>query len=343
MQVLVDVRLEVGSQTERIVVEAAAPQLQTQSSSVGAVVDNRTIINMPLIDRRAAQLARLNGFVVQNGNGSNFTMAGGRGDNSMWLIDGANAQNVLLGVQTLSFDPPIEALQEFNVSISNYAAELGRTGGGVVQMTTKSGTNEFHGSAYEYLRNDALDARTFFSETKPKLRYNLFGASLGGPIRKDRTHFFFSYEGRRQIDENARLQNVPTPAEVRGDFSASSRIIRDPAAAGRPPFPGNIIPTSRLDPIGQSTRSILSRAERCGARFRRCELSLESGRPQPAERLCRPHRSRFQCRRPYLRPAAGQQRKQSSNTAPGRSRPPIHSPADARTATTTCRAHGSTI
>jgi hypothetical protein len=255
-QILVEVRLEVGSQTERIVVEAVAPQLQTQSSSVGAVVDNRTIINMPLIDRRAAQLARLNGFVVQNGNGSNFTMAGGRGDNSMWLIDGANAQNVLLGVQTLSFDPPIEALQEFNVSISNYAAELGRTGGGVVQMTTKSGTNQIHGSAYEYLRNDALDARTFFSDTKPILRYNLFGASLGGPVRKDRTHFFFSYEGRRQIDQNARLQNVPTSAEVRGDFSVGSRIVRDPAATGRPPFPGNVIPPARLDPIGRQLAAL---------------------------------------------------------------------------------------
>lgn len=255
-QLAIDIRLEVGSQAEKIVVEAVAPQLQTQSSSVGAVVDNRTIVNMPLINRRAAQLARLNGFIVQNGNGSNFTMAGGRGDNSMWLIDGGNAQNVLLGVQTLNFDPPIEALQEFNVSISNYAAELGRTGGGVVQMTTKSGTNQFHGSAYEYLRNDALDARTFFSEAKPKLRYNLFGASLGGPIFRDRTHFFFSYEGRRQIDADARLQNIPTPEEVRGDFSQSNRIIRDPAAAGRPPFPGNVIPASRLDPLGRQLAAL---------------------------------------------------------------------------------------
>jgi len=165
----IDIPLELGAQTERIVVEAAAPQLQTETSVVGAVVDNRTIVNMPLINRRAAQLARLTGFVVQNGNGSNFIMAGGRGDNANWTIDGANAQNVLLGVQTLNFDPPVESLQEFNVSVSNYSAELGRTGGGVVQMTTKSGTNEFHGSAYEYFRNDALDARSFFAATMPKL------------------------------------------------------------------------------------------------------------------------------------------------------------------------------
>src|SRR5574341_1347015 len=123
----IDIMLEVGAQTERVVVEATAPQLRSETSAVGVVIDNRTIVNMPLINRRAAQLARLQGFVVQNGTGSNFTMAGGRGNNANWQIDGANAQNVLLGVQTLSFDPPIEALQEFNVSISNYAAELGRT------------------------------------------------------------------------------------------------------------------------------------------------------------------------------------------------------------------------
>jgi Carboxypeptidase regulatory-like domain len=250
MQVRIDVKLEIGTVSDRVVVEAAAPLLQSESSAVGAVVENRTIINMPLIDRRAAQLARLNGFVVQVGTGSNFTMAGGRGDNSMWLIDGGNAQNVLLGVQTLTFDPPIESLHEFNVSISNYAAELGRTGGGIVQLTTKSGTNQLHGSAYEYLRNDALDARNFFAASKPKLRYNLFGASVGGPIRQDKMHYFFNYEGLRVKSEATRILNIPTSAEVRGDFSASAVVIRDPAAPGRPQFPGNIIPASRLDPIG---------------------------------------------------------------------------------------------
>ena len=127
----VDVRLEVGSQSERITVEASASQLQTESATVGAVVENRTIVNMPLINRRAAQLARLTGFVVQVGTGSNFAMGGGRGNNTNWRIDGSNVQNVLVGDQGLNFDPPIESLQEFSVSISNYSAELGRTGGGV--------------------------------------------------------------------------------------------------------------------------------------------------------------------------------------------------------------------
>ncbi|MBM3767107.1 MAG: TonB-dependent receptor [Acidobacteria bacterium] len=246
----VDVRLEVGSQAERITVEASVSQLQTESATVGAVVENRTIVNMPLINRRAAQLARLTGFVVQVGTGSNFAMGGGRGNNTNWRIDGGNVQNVLVGDQGLNFDPPIESLQEFSVSISNYSAELGRTGGGVVQMTTKSGTNQFHGSAYEYLRNDAFDARTFFAAAKTPLRYNLFGASFSGPIRKDKTHFFFNYEGRRTKSGSTFIHNVPTPAEKTGDFSANPIAIRDPEATGRPPFPGNRIPASRLDPIG---------------------------------------------------------------------------------------------
>src|SRR5262245_25504610 len=130
-----DVKLEIGAVTESVSVEASTPQLRTENSSVGAVIHNETIANMPLVGRRAAQLARLNGFVVQAGTGSTFAMAGGRGDNANWTIDGGNAQNILLGVATLTFDPPIDSLEEFNVEISNYKAEMGRTGGGVVQMT----------------------------------------------------------------------------------------------------------------------------------------------------------------------------------------------------------------
>jgi len=251
----IDVRLEVGTQAERIVVEASVPQLQTETSVVGAVVENRTIANLPLINRRAAQLARMTGFVVQIGTGANFAMAGGRGNNTNWRIDGSNVQNVLVGDQGLNFDPPIESLQEFNVSVSNYSAELGRTGGGVVQMTTKGGTNQFHGSAYEYIRNDALDARTFFAADKTPLRYNLYGASFSGPIRRDKTHFFFNYEGRREARGQTLIHNVPTAAEKAGDFSANALVIRDPEAAGRAPFPGNRIPANRFDPIGRQLAS----------------------------------------------------------------------------------------
>lgn len=264
--VRIDFTLDVGTIAESVTIEASAPLLSSDNSSVGSVVRNSTIASMPLIDRRAAQLARLNGFVVQNGNGSNFAMAGGRGNNAMWTIDGGNAQNILLGVATLVYDPPVESLEEFNVEISNYKAELGRSGGGYVQMTTKSGTNALHGSLYEFLRNDKLDGRNFFAASRPKLRYNQFGASLGGPIRKDRTFFFANYEGLRIRREQTILASVPSAAETRGDFSGLTTPVRDPQTGL--PFPGNIIPTSRLDPVGAGIAALYPSPNVGGARSR---------------------------------------------------------------------------
>ncbi|MGH9840448.1 MAG: TonB-dependent receptor domain-containing protein [Blastocatellia bacterium] len=246
----VDVTLEVGAVTDVVNIAATAPILQTENASVGTVIRNESIVNLPLVGRRAAQLARLSGFVVQQGTGSRFAMAGGRGDNSNWMIDGGNAQNVLLGVATLSFDPPIDALQEFSVEISNYKAELGRTGGGVVQMTTKSGTNRFHGTASEFLRNDALDARNFFAAVKPVLRYNQFGGSIGGPIKRDKTFFFFNYEGIRRKTQNTRIVSVPSQAEINGDFSATNITPLDPLTGQA--FPNKRIPANRIDPVGQA-------------------------------------------------------------------------------------------
>ena len=250
LPVRIDISMEVGATSDSISVVATAPLLQSETSAVGAVVENSTIANMPLIDRRAAQLARLSGFMSTNGTAGQFSIAGGRGNNTMWMMDGGNAQNMALGTQTLNVDPPVEALQEFNVAVSNYSAELGRTGGGVIQMTTKSGTNQLHGSAYEFLRNDKLDARSFFSADKTVYRYNLFGASIGGPIRKNKTMFFYNYEGLRNKSETPTFKNIPTTDEVKGDFSANKTVIRDPSTAARNPFPGNIIPVSRFDSIG---------------------------------------------------------------------------------------------
>lgn len=262
----VDLQLEVGTVAESVTVEADAPLLNTDTSSLGSVVNNNSIANLPLVGRRAAQLVRLNGFVVQNGSGSTFAIAGGRGDNAMWTIDGGNAQNILLGVATLNFDPPVESLEEFSVETANFKAELGRTGGGYIQMTTRSGTNRFHGSAYEFLRNDALDARNFFSETKPTLRYNQFGASFSGPIRRDKTFFFFNYEGIRNNRQNTLLANVPTTAEINGDFSSSSTVVRDPLTNA--PFAGNVIPTDRLDPVGTAIAELYPAPNVAGARSR---------------------------------------------------------------------------
>ena len=251
----VNVVLAVGAVAQTVDVDATVPLLQSQSSAVEDVVENQTIVNMPLIDRRSSQLQRLSGFVVGNGTGSGATFAvgGGRGNNANYLVDGGNVQNLLLGVPTLMFDPPIESVQEFNLSISDYAAELGRSGGAVVQMTTKSGTNSFHGAAYEYFRNDDLQARPYFAKTNPELRYNLFGASIGGPIKKDKTQFFFNYEGRRQTTSVTQIINVPTPAELTGDFSAFSTPVIDPNTGKQAIYNGklNVLPPGELDPVAQ--------------------------------------------------------------------------------------------
>ncbi|MCI0746953.1 MAG: TonB-dependent receptor [Verrucomicrobia subdivision 3 bacterium] len=243
----IDISLELGDVAESVVVNDEVPLLKTESSSVGNIVQNKTIANMPLINRRAAQLVRLSGFVVQRGEGSQFQIAGGRSDNAMWTLDGGSTQNILLGVASLNFDPPIEALEEMNVEVANYKAEMGRSGGGFIQMTTKSGTNQFHGALYEYLRNDALDSRHFFATDKQTLRRNQFGWALGGPIVRDRTFFFASQEFTRQTTANPRIENIPSLAERRGDFSGLT-TIRDPSTGLA--VPGNIIPASQIDPVG---------------------------------------------------------------------------------------------
>ena len=253
----VDVTLQVGLETQTVNVEASLPLLETETSAVAGVVENKSITDLPLIDRRSAQLQRLNGFVVQTNSGANatFAIAGGRSNNADYTVDGGTVQNLLIGVPTLIFDPPVESVQEFNVSISTYAAELGRSGGGVVQMTTKSGTNSFHGAAYEYVRNTALQARPEFATSNPILHYNLFGASVGGPIKKDKTQFFFNYEGRRQTIATPQSLTVPNAQELTGNFNGIidpktgvQVVIKNPLTGQV--FANNIIPTSSQDSVG---------------------------------------------------------------------------------------------
>lgn len=250
---VLDVRLEIGSVAESVVVSAETPLLAADSSAISTLVENATIRNMPLASRRIGSLIRLMGNVTFGSEASwegitNFSIAGGRGRQQIWQLDGGNLQGVMLVTGIASVAPPVEAMEEFRIQANGYPAEFGRSTGGFISMTTKSGTNQFHGSLYEFLRNDAFDARNFFSATKPPLRYNVFGGTVGGPIRRDRTFFFFSYEGTRRRDGVTRILNVPTAQEVRGDFSATPGTLLDPANGQ--PFPGKMIPASRLDPVG---------------------------------------------------------------------------------------------
>ena len=271
----VDITLDIGQLSDVINVSASAPLLESESGALGQLIENKMILNMPIQSRRIGALVRLMGNVTFTGESGGqsipiFAVAGGRSYNQMWNLDGGAAQNQTNGSPQLSLNPPNEALQEFKVLTNNYPAEYGRSGSGYIVMTTKAGTNEFHGAAYEWLRNDKLNARTFFSAAKAPLRYNIFGGSIGGPIRKNKTFFFFNYEGGRRRTGVTVVKTVPNPAEINGDFSARTDIkVLDPATrvgtTAAQPFAGNLIPASRLDPIGKAFAALYPAPNQPGA------------------------------------------------------------------------------
>jgi hypothetical protein len=198
------------------------------------------------------------------------SLAGGRADQQQWMLDGVNASNVAMESPQALFNPPVESVQEIRIQQSGYSAEFGNSSSGVILTTTKSGDNKYRGNAYEYLRNDQLDARNFFAATRPPLRWNTFGFTFGGPIRipklyngKNRSFFFTSLEWQRQRIGAVRNITVPTLPERAGDFSATRNAsgqqltIFDPNTSPRTPFPGNVIPANRVDPVGRALAAFL--------------------------------------------------------------------------------------
>ena len=262
--IAVDLVLAVGQQNQSINVEASAGMTETQTSSQAQVVGHRYIDNLPLPNRSANSLVNLAPGVVMvdPGQGAEnypvFSVAGGRVRNQSFTLDGGSIGNVVgLARPSQVASLPLDALEEFRIISNSYAAEYGHSTGGIVALSTRSGTNQFHGSLFEYLRNDALDARNFFAREKPPLRLNQFGAALGGPIRKDKTHFFVSWERTRQTSSDAVLSTVPTLAERGGDFSALPARIYDPFSLAdevKQPFAGNIIPFDLIDPVARAAR-----------------------------------------------------------------------------------------
>ena len=273
----VNAQLEVGDVTEVVTVEASVPLLDSATSSVGQFIEREQVMNMPLASRRSASLVRLMGNVSYRSEDGGeqvpkFSMAGGRSQNQMWTLDGSVVQNMSIGVQQLALNPPAESLQEFKAEQSNYSAEHGRSGGGFILMTTRSGTNDMHGAAYEFFRNDAMDSRSFFQDEIAPLRYNIFGGSLGGPVKKNKAFFFFNYEGSRRRDGvTYSSDDVPVIAEKGGDFSGRSSTLFDPltpstSGSGRfDPFPNNIIPTSRFDPLANEIVKLYPNPNASGA------------------------------------------------------------------------------
>ena len=275
-----DQKLTVGNVTETIAVTSRTPAVETQSSHVSQIVERSMIEGMPLPNRSAAAMIVLSpgATVIDPGSGGEnlpiFSVGGGRARNQQFALDGGNVTNITgLAVPQNQAALPMEAMQEFRVITNNYAAEFGHSAGGVVTMSTRSGTNELHGSVFEYMRNNALDARNFFAVTKAPLRLHQFGAAVGGPIRKDKTHFFASWEQTRQTTGGTAIQTLPDAAQRGGDFSrvvdAAGRVIPlfDPATTQnrvRQPFAGNVIPASRIDPVARAATEFYPIPNRAG-------------------------------------------------------------------------------
>ena len=271
----VDATLQVGNVSESVLVTTEAPPLQTDSASLGVTITQKEVESIPLSGRNVNNMLTLvPGVVAQGGTYGNavsnqaggartnaigfgnYAIGGGFGNQSSFYVDGVPSNAVAGNLNALI--PSQDVVQEFRVGTNNVSAEYGSYAGGVVNLTTKSGTNAFHGTAYEYLRNKVLNANDYFSnltgKPRPGLVQNQFGGTLGGPVVKDRTFFFFGFE--RQVIRSAtqaQFFTVPTAAQLAGDFSASGLPpIYDHSQPGSPQFQCNgvvnVICPNRLDP-----------------------------------------------------------------------------------------------
>ncbi|HMF75608.1 MAG TPA: carboxypeptidase regulatory-like domain-containing protein, partial [Bryobacteraceae bacterium] len=286
-----NVGLTMGSTSESITVNASATQVDTTTATLRQVVDSERMVELPLNGRNAAQLTTLvAGAVTAPSNNADqgptktFPAAvtvstnGSRQNQIGYFLDGApNIDHMSNVNQPFPFP---DALQEFSVQTSNYNAEYGQNAGGVVSIVTKSGTNQYHGDAFGFLRNSVFNARNFFAATRDPLKRGQFGGTFGGPVIKDKTFFFAGYQGTRIRSNQEGLHAfVPTNANLTGDFSAMlqannpnnplSRVvaIKDSASASGAVFPGNIIPVSRFDPAAVAMMKALPRVDGNGGVF----------------------------------------------------------------------------
>lgn len=292
-----DLKLQVGDVSEKLTIEASAPLISTDTSELGAVVRSQTVLDLPLStpgQRRMADTFTLLVPGVTTGAGSGGTYANLQWDRGgQWQVNGSqeNSREILYDGISIgeihspgrfwAGSPPPDSIQEFKMLTGSYSAEYGRSTGGIITLTTRSGGNEFHGSAYNFFRNEAMHARGFFAPLKQKDRQNEFGVTFGGPVHiprvydgRNRTFFYVFYNGLRWRTSSANeLITVPRPEFLSGDFSGfldpqgRQRVIYDPLTSHRLPsgdierdaFPGNRIPNSRISPISQRIAALLPR------------------------------------------------------------------------------------
>jgi hypothetical protein len=281
----VNLDLQVGQVTETVTVTSEAAPVELRSGEVSSLISEKQVTELPLNGRNYAQLALMvpgvspvtqagaGGAFATRGTGLNsgvdMSVNGNQSNSNLWTVDGVNNMDVGSN-RTLLVFPSIDAIQEFRVERNSFSAEFGQAQGAVVNLITKGGSNDFHGSLFEFFRNDALNANNFFlnraGQPKPQLDYNNFGGNFSGPIVKNKIFFFWSEEWRRERRGQVLSAHVPTAAEKLGDFSgaltgpvptdpATCHEVPDPADATKTitvcnPFPGNRIPTNRLSPAG---------------------------------------------------------------------------------------------
>ena len=260
----VDAQLAVGGLTESVEVVANAVRVDTTSSSVSTNIDPQRMAELPMINRSMLSMVQLAPgitevtvpeAIVNNDNSGSVVSAatGGRANQNDIQLDGAAMTTTLYNRP--SNLPSPDAIQEFQVLTNAYSAEFGRGGGTTMIAITKSGTNTFRGAAWEYHRNDALNGKNYFANNKPYMNRNQYGANIGGPLVKDKTFFFFNWEGLRLDQETLLEFTPPTAAQRNGDFSLTTlgtpqtAVIYDPLT--QLPFPGNQIPANRIDPIAK--------------------------------------------------------------------------------------------
>lgn len=264
----VDLTLQVGAVTQTVEVSGQAPLVQTSSSEHSEVITSDQITSLPMNDRNFSQLVALNTGAVpdpgdsvgpDNPQGMSYMHVNGTdsGANN-WIIDGISDNESFFSIITVN--PSLDAIQEFKVSTSDYAAEFGRAGGANVQISIKSGTNAYHGDAFEFVRNSDLDASDFFTNEAhgkiPPFKQNQFGANLGGPLKKDRTFFFVDYEGYRSREGQSELEVLPSLLQRQGIFTEPGNpTLYNPndVVNGVPqPFANNTIPLSMQDPAAKN-------------------------------------------------------------------------------------------
>jgi hypothetical protein len=282
--VTLPVILNVGELTETVEVTAATPLVDSATSSIGQVIENKKIIDLPLNGRNTFALGLLAGNTVpMSGMGTNlpFVAGGGRFSTNDIMLDGidnnTSVNSNAIGRNGINYTPSVDAVEEFKVKTNNYSAEFGRSAGAIISATTKSGGNTFHGSAWDFLRNEKLDANNFFSNAggvkRQPFKQNQFGFTASGPILipkvyegRNKTFFFTDYEGlRRRTSASSSVRDIPPMDFRRGDFSRYGPRIYDPRARRigpsglviSTPFPGNVIPQAQINPSSTATLGLL--------------------------------------------------------------------------------------